>query len=368
MKISFLDLKSQYQSIKEEIDQAVTMVLEESTFIGGKPVTNFEKQFAHYIGSSHCITCGNGTDALELVLKAMALKAGDEVIVPACSWIATAGAVFSIGARPVFADVKPDTYTIDPEDTKRKISKRTKAIIPVHLYGLPAEMDKILAIAKQHHLQVIEDCAQAHGALYKGRKVGNWGDVATFSFYPSKNLGAYGDAGAILTTNDELAEKVRMIANQGQKEKHEHLIHGRNSRMDTLQAAILSVKLSYLDKWNDRRILHAKLYHKLLKDTSFILPSVPADSRHVFHLFVMQVKKREEMIRFLLQRGIATAIHYPLPLPFLQLFKDLGYQYEEFPVASSQKNNLLSLPMYPELTKDQIAYICEQLKAAESVL
>src|SRR5438874_10010181 len=274
MQIPLVDLKAQYATIKNEVDQAIANVLADTAFISGKYAKIFEQEFAPYAGLQHCIGCGNGTDALELALAALGIGPGDEVLVPAFTWVSSAFCVSQLGAKPVFVDMLPTLYTIDPSKIEAKITSRTKAIIPVHLYGLPAEMDEIMAIARKHKLHVIEDCAQAHGATYKGRKVGTFGDIACFSFYPGKNLGAYGDAGCLCTNNEDLATKARKIANYGGLTRHEHEFAGRNSRLDGIQAAILTVKLKYIDRWNQARQRHAKAYtDALLKCVGASSPS-----------------------------------------------------------------------------------------------
>lgn len=361
MKVPFVDLKAQYLSIKDTIDEAIAGIVEQSNFIGGQVVTDFENAFADYIGAAHCIGCGNCTDALEIILQSVGIGPGDEVIVPACSWISTSESVTTAGAKPIFADILPELYTIDPNDVVKKITSKTKAIIPVHLYGLPAEMDEILAIAGKHNLLVIEDCAQSHGAEYKGKKTGTFGIASAFSFYPGKNLGAYGDGGAMVTNDHELAEKLRMRANHGQKGKHNHIIEGRNSRLDSLQAAILLAKLPHLNSWSKARLENASIYTINLKNSGFIVPIIPDYSTHVFHLYVIQVENRDSLIEKLRAHGIQVFLHYPTPLPFLEAYKYLNHQPKDFPVASSQMNRILSLPMYPELSEEQINYVCQTL-------
>lgn len=364
MKIPFVDLQAQYVSIKKEVDEAIQNCLDTSTFIGGSVVQQFESDFAAYIGVDHCIGCGNGTDALEISLKALGIGEGDEVIVPACSWIATSEAVSSVGARPVFVDILPDYYTIDPDKILKCINARTKAIIPVHLYGLPAEMDEIMAIAAKYGLRVIEDCAQAHGAVYKGKKVGTFGDAAAFSFFPGKNLGAYGDAGAALTSHKALGKRISMIGNHGQLKKHNHELEGRNSRLDSIHAAVLAVKLRYLDKWNNSRIKAASRYQELLQIPDLVRPSKPDYSKHVFHIYAIRTDKRDELRNALSRNGISTGIHYPEPLPFVKAYAQYGYTEEDFPVANEYKSKILSLPIYPELQNDQVEYICKTISSA----
>ena len=361
MKVPFVDLKSQYLSIKEEIDRAIQEVIDNAEFVGGQNVKIFEGAFARYTGASHAVGCANGTDAIEIALKSMGIQPGDEVIVPACTWISTAEAVSAIDAIPVFADVLPGLYTIDPEDIERKLTNKTRAIIPVHLYGLPAEMDEIMHIANKHGVQVMEDCAQAHGAVYKDQKVGTFGQAASFSFYPGKNLGAYGDAGCMITNDQEIAEKMEMIGNHGQKGKHNHVIEGRNSRLDGMQAAILKVKLDHIEQWTAARQKNARYYNKRLADSSLVTPLIPDYSSHVFHLYVVQVESREQIRKLLGEKDIATGIHYPTPLPYLMAYEKLGHKPADFPVSYKQKDKILSLPMFPELTREQIEYVCEAL-------
>jgi len=364
MNIPFVDLKAQYISIKDEIDAAVSAVLSRTAFIGGDFVSQFEEHFADYIGAKHCIGCGNGTDALELALSAFGIGKGDEVIVPANSFIATSEAVTRVGANVVFVDNDPQYYTIDVKKIEEKITSKTKAIIPVHLYGLPAEMDEILSVAERHHLLVIEDCAQAHGALYKGKKAGTFGDAACFSFYPGKNLGAYGDAGAIVLNDENVAKQIRCIANHGRTSKYDHAYEGRNSRLDGLQAAILDVKLRYLDEWTDLRRNNADSYRKYLPASLVVLPLGQTFSKHVYHLFVVRVNERERIQTQLKERGIDTGIHYPIALPLLQAYSYLGNNTSDFPVAASQMGKLLSLPMFAELTEEQILYIASNISEA----
>lgn len=361
MKVPFQNLYLQYTSIKAEIDAAIADCLNNSQFIGGDKVKLFEQDFAAYTGTQYCVTCGNGTDSIEIILSALGISAGDEVIVPAHSWISTSEAVSSVGAKPVFVDTRSDLYTIDTTKIADKITSRTKAIIPVHLYGLPAEMDEILAIAEKHNLHVVEDCAQAHGATYKGRKVGTFGVAASFSFYPGKNLGAYGDAGGIVTNDAGLAERCRQIANHGQIKKNVHVSEGRNSRLDTIQAAVLSVKLKHLSNWNERRRMAAKKYFELLHGADIVLPLAPDYSAHVYHLFVIQIENREMVKGALTEAGIETSIHYPTMLPFLAPY---GFPETDFPACYSYQNSILTLPMFPEITTAEIEYVCDTLLRA----
>lgn len=362
MNVPFVDLKAQHLSLKEELDGAIVKVVSETAFIGGRYATAFEMAFAEYLGVSHCIAIANGTDAIEIALQAVGIEPGDEVLVPANTFIATAEAVSNIGARPVFVDIDPLFYHIDPAKIEQKITPRTKAIIPVHLYGLPVDMDSIMLVARKHGLKVVEDTAQAHGATYKGQKVGSFGDAATFSFYPSKNLGAFGDAGAIVTNTKETADRARLIASHGQAAKNSHTIIGRNSRMDGIQAAVLSVKLPHLDGWLEARRANAKIYNELLGDSGLTLPVEPEHSRHTYHLYVVQVPDRDSVQAKLGEAGIETGVHYPTALPFMEAYQHLGHTPDDFPVAQSQMGKLLSLPMYAELTAEQIEYVCSTLK------
>lgn len=366
MRVPFVDLKAQYNALRPEIDAAINGVLSATAFIGGRHADEFEKAFADYLGVGHCVAVGNGTDAIEIALAAIGIGDGDEVIVPANTFFATAEAVSNVGATPVFVDCEPRHYNIDPAKIEQQITPRTKAIIPVHLYGLPAEMDEIMAIAKRHSLEVIEDTAQAHGAAYKGKKAGTFGDAATFSFYPSKNLGAAGDAGAVVTNDAAIAERVRLIANHGQAAKNRHSLIGRNSRMDGIQAAILSVKLPHLDAWIDARRRNAAAYAELLGDAGIGLPAEPGHSRHVYHLYVVQVDNRDGVQAKLAEAGIETGVHYPTAVPLLEAYHGRGYTPQDSPVACEQMGKLLSLPMYAELTREQIEYVCSVLKAALS--
>jgi len=361
MQVPFVDLKAQYLSIKEEIDGAIGQVLQNTSFIGGQTVRQFEKAFAEYIGINHCVSCANGTDAIEMLLQAMGIGEGDEVIVPAISWIATSEAVSTVGGTPVFVDIEPEFYTLNPAKIEEKITPKTKAIIPVHLYGQPANMPAIMKIAQKHQLKVLEDCAQAHGATIEGKTVGTWGDCGSFSFYPGKNLGAYGDAGAMITNDPELAERVRRIGNHGQLTKHDHSIEGRNSRLDTLQAAILSVKLPHLTKWTKARQAHALHYDKLLNDAPVATPQIRENAESVYHLYVIRSKQRDDLKDYLKTQGIATGIHYPKALPLLPCYQQLSHTAEDFPIAAQYQQEILSLPIFAELTKEQMEQVAQSI-------
>jgi len=364
-KVPLVDLNTQYFSLKEALDSAIAEVISESAFIGfsNNPfIKKFEQDFSRFLGIKNCIGCANGTDSIELILKALDIKPGDEVIVPAHTWISTSEAVSTVGAKPIFVDTLKDLYTIDPIEIEKKITPKTKAIIPVHLYGLPADMDEILLIAKKHNLFVIEDCAQAHGAAYKNQLVGTMGDAASFSFYPGKNLGAYGDAGCVVTNNDHLATKVRQLANHGRSSKFDHSMEGRNSRLDGLQAAILSVKLPFLLDWTKKRIHNAKVYSEKLETLNLKTPITPINKKHVFHLYVVQVENRDEVKATLNTKGIEAGIHYPLSLPELEAYKNHNLNLNEYKNSIDQTKKILSLPLYPELSEQQIQFVCDSLK------
>ncbi|TAG92449.1 MAG: DegT/DnrJ/EryC1/StrS family aminotransferase [Bacteroidetes bacterium] len=361
MKVPFVDLQAQYQTIKSEIDKAIQQVIEDMDFVGGKYPKKFEEEFARFLGINHFISCGNGTDSIEILLKSMNIGVGDEVIVPAFSWISTSEAVSNVGAKPIFVDIENDFYCINPLLIEEKITSKTKAIIPVHFYGQPANMPLIMQIAKKYQLKVLEDCAQAHGAMIDNKMVGTWGDAASFSFYPGKNLGAYGDAGGMATNNIDIAEKARRIANHGQLNKHDHLFEGRNSRLDSLQASVLLTKLPYLFEWTEKRIKNAQFYNNLLKNIVEI-PQLRPNSKHVFHLYVIRTQNRDELQRQLLEKEIQTSVHYPKALPFLPCYvKNNNFPEKKFPVSFQFQKEILSLPMFAELSKEQIDYVADKI-------
>ena len=364
MQIPFVDLKKQYKSLRNEIDAAIDTVISKSAFIGGPFVESFEAAFASYCNVKHCIGVGNGTDALFIALKALGTGKGDEVITVANSFIATSEAITMTGAKVVFVDINPHTYNVDVEKIEEKITGRTRVIIPVHLYGQPADMDPILDLAKKYNLKVVEDAAQAHGAIYKGRRIGSLGNMSCFSFYPGKNLGAYGDAGAIVTDDSTLALKARMIANHGRIEKYDHEMEGVNSRLDALQAAILQIKLQHLEQWTELRRKNAYYYNELLKDISVITPAEIDNVRAVYHLYVVRVPYglRETLQDDLKSQGISTGIHYPIALPNLKAYRSLGLPGNEFKEATRASQEILSLPMFPELQNHQIEYIVKKIK------
>lgn len=362
MHVSFVDLRLQYQSLKEEIDQAVQTIFLGGQFIGGNAVAQFESDFASLYSATNCIGVGNGTDALFVSLKMLGVGVGDEVITPAFSWISSAETISMTGAKPVFADVDLETYTIDVRQIEPKITSNTKGIIAVHLYGQAAHVAEIQKLCKKHNLFLIEDCAQAHLTEENAKLVGTIGDAGAFSFYPTKNLGAFGDAGCILTNNDPLAERMRLFANHGGLGRHE--IEGINSRLDSIQAAILSVKCKYIYEWTKRRIYLASVYANLLRDVSeIVLPVIRKNTRHTYHLFVIRTEKRDQLKAYLAEHEIQTLIHYPVALPYLPAYKDQGYKKGDFPVSEKCAPEVLSLPIYPELSEHQIEYVCKTIKA-----
>ena len=362
LQVPFVDLNAQYKSVRKDIDDAISSVIANSDFIGGERLKEFERAFARIQGANHCVGVGNGTDALYITLKMLGIGAGDEVITAANSWISTAETISQTGATPVFVDID-EYYNIDTNLIEPSITPRTKAIIPVHLYGQPADMNTIMQICSDHKLLLIEDCAQAHLARIDGRLVGTFGCAGTFSFYPGKNLGAYGDAGAIVSNSDEMINRFRMYANHGALQKHEHQIVGINSRLDGLQAAILSAKLPYLRKWTEARRKIADLYSALLSGIDdLVLPGVAPNRSHVFHLYVVRSSRRDALKEYLGHRGIGTGIHYPRALPFLPAYSSLGYTAKQFPKAHQYQSEILSLPIYPELTSTQIDHVVTSIR------
>lgn len=358
MKIAMVDLRKQYLSIKNEIDSSLMEIVESTQFILGKKVTEFENGCASFLNVKHAIGCASGTDALQIALMAIDIKPGDEVITTPFTFVATAETIALLGAVPVYADIDEKTYNIDPDKIEAAITPRTKAIIPVHLYGQAADMDKIMAVAAKHKLFVIEDAAQSFGTDYKGKKVCGLGHIAATSFFPSKNLGAYGDAGMMFTNDDNLAQKMRMIAAHGSKERYVHEILGINSRIDTLQAAILNVKLKYIAEWNSKRARNAELYKKYLADADVVLPYTADFSNHIYHQFSLRVKDRKGLQTRLQEKGVPTAVHYPVPL-----HKQPAFRTEvSLPVAEKVAEEIISLPMFPELSEDEIVYIADKIK------
>jgi len=362
LPVPFVDLTAQYQSIKGEIDLAIARVIENTSFILGPEVEAFERAFAEYVGVRFCVGLNSGTAALHLALLAAGIGAGDEVILPANSFFATAEAVSVAGATPVFVDADAISYTIDPGKIETAITARTRAIIPVHLYGQPADLDPVFEMARRRNLLVIEDAAQAHGAEYKGRRVGGLGDIGCFSFYPGKNLGAYGEGGAIVTGDAEFARRVRLLRDHGSEQKYRHEIIGYNFRLEGIQAAVLNVKLRHLDRWNELRRRHAVSYDELLKDSNLILPREMPYSRHAYHLYVVQSERRDELQQQLAQAGIQTGIHYPIPIHLQPAYASLNYQRGNFPETEKQSDRVLSLPMFAELTDEQIESVAQAIR------
>jgi dTDP-4-amino-4,6-dideoxygalactose transaminase len=374
--IPLVDLKAQYATIKPEVDSAIQAVVDSVAFINGPQVRTFEGAFAAFCGARHAVGVQSGTAALHLALMACDVGPGDEVIVPSMTFIATAEMIGRLGASPVFVDVDPRTCNLDPAALEKAVTPRTRAVIPVHLYGQPAEMDAILEIARRNGLRVIEDAAQAHGAEFRGRRVGTLGDVAVFSFYPGKNLGAYGDAGALVTNDGDLADQVRLLRNHGRRSKYTHEREGFNYRLDTLQAAVLEAKLPHLDAWNTARRHNAKLYRQYLSGLPVELPYEASHVRSVYHLFVIRVRRpnsgigapavagRDQVLEYLQANGVGAGVHYPIPLHMQPAYEHLGAQPDDLPASWTAAQEILSLPMYPELTEEQIRKVADTLREA----
>lgn len=381
MQVPIMDLKRQYEMIKDEIDEAIQKTIDSCAFVAGEKVREFENSFANYCGIKHAIGISTGTGAIYVALKALDIGRHDAVITVPYTFIATAEAISFTGATPIFVDIKDDSCTIDPEKIKEYIEEKcewvekkgvlrdqekklnVKAIVPVHLYGQPADMDPIMEIAKKYGLAVIEDAAQAHGAIYKEKKAGSIGTLGAFSFYPSKNLGAYGQGGMVICDDDQLAEKVRMLIDHGQKERYYHEFEGWNYKMDGFQASILNVKLNYLDDWNEDRRHNAHYYNELLNGLEKIItPKEMAYARHIYHLYVVRVPDRDNFQSFLKENGVGTGIHYPIPLHLQKAYKHLNYKEGDFPISEKCSREVVSLPMFPELTHQEIEYVCRIIK------
>ncbi len=363
MKIDFVDLKAQYASISREVDKAIRRVVVNSDFILGKDVESFEREFAAYCEVAHAIGVDSGASALELVLRAYDVGDGDEVITASHTFSATAFAISATGAKPVFVDVDQHTYNMNPALVEAAITPRTKAIMPVHLYGQPADIDEISRIARKHNLLLIEDACQAHGAKFQGKRVGSFGDSAAFSFYPGKNLGAYGDGGMIVTNDATVADKLRILRNCGQSEKYKHVMVGFNRRLDSLQAAVLRAKLPHLDDWNQARRTAAALYKELLADADHVVtPREGADRTHVYHLYVIQHPHRDALMTHLREQGVSAGLHYPTPVHLQPCYEFLKVPRGSLPVTESLASRVISLPMYPELTREQIEFVCDSVK------
>jgi dTDP-4-amino-4,6-dideoxygalactose transaminase len=358
MKVPFLDLRAHHAPLIETFDRAIREVIESSAFAGGPFVEKFEEEFAAFCGSSHAIAVGNGTDALWLALLALGIGEGDEVITVPNTFIATVEAITYCKARPVFVDVDPDTFTMNPAELEKALTKKTKAIIPVHLFGQPADMDPILQFARAHGLFVVEDAAQAHGSRYKGRKAGTIADAGCFSFYPGKNLGAFGEGGAVVTNDPELRKQIQMLRDHGQSRKYYHALMGWNCRMDGIQGAVLSVKLRHLDEANSLRRKHASEYNKAFAGIDEILTPLEASyARHVYHVYAIRVQQRDAVLRHLQAKGVGCAVHYPVPIHLQDACRNLGYERGAFPIAERLADEFLSLPMFPELTQQQVEYV-----------
>lgn len=363
MVIPFVDLKAQYAAIGAEVDEALHSVVTNADFILGKDVELFEQEFARYCEADYAVGVDSGTSALELALRAYGIGEGDEVITVSHTFIATVAAISYTGARPILVDIDRDTYNIDPALIEKAITSRTKAIIPVHLYGQASDLDAVIDVARKHSIIVIEDACQAHGALYRGKPVGAIGDAGCFSFYPGKNLGAYGDAGMIVTNSPEIAERLKLLRNYGQPEKYLHTMMGYNRRLDSLQAAVLRVKLRHLDQWNASRQRAAMRYDELLKGVDSIrTPYVAEESLHIYHLFVIQHPQRDRLLNYLREQGVYGGLHYPTPVHLQPCYENLGMRSGSLPVTEALASQVISLPMYAEITDEQIEYVCDCVK------
>ena len=366
MKVNFVDLVSQHASIQAEIQEELDKVMGSASFVLGPSVREFEEAFADYCGAKHCVGVASGADALILALKALGIGPGDEVITVANTFIATTNAIALVGATPVLVDIDPGTYTINVDLIEAAITDKTKCIMPVHLYGQPVDMEPIRALAKKHGLKILEDAAQAHGATYRGQRTGTLGDAAGFSFYPGKNLGAYGEGGAVVTNDDQIAEAVRVYRDVGQSEKYIHPVIGHNSRLHSMQAAVLKVKLKYLDEWNAKRSHFAKRYQELLADTSLVLPKVAPDAESVWHLFVVQHEQRDALMQALKEQDIYCGIHYPRPIHKQAPYAHVRTVPDNAPITSDIADKLLSLPMHPELTEEQVQKVATAIHDFEA--
>jgi dTDP-4-amino-4,6-dideoxygalactose transaminase len=361
--IPFVDLRAQYLAIKDEIDEAVLNVLDSTQFVLGKDVAAFEELFGKYTATDHAMGVNSGTSALHLALLAAGVERGDEVITTPFTFIASTSAIDYCGGVPVFVDIDPATFTIDPALIEAAITSRTKAILPIHLYGQPADMDPIMDIAKRHGIRVIEDAAQAHGAEYKGKRIGSIGDMGCFSFYPGKNLGAYGEGGAVTTNDAEAARVVRMLRDWGAERKYYHDLKGFNYRLEGVQGAVLRVKMAYIEEWTEARRAVAQRYDEWLAGTAVATPVEAADRRHVYHVYAVRTPHRAELQQYLQEKGISTGIHYPIPVHLQKAFAELGHHEGDFPHSEAASNEVLSLPMYPELQKDQQEEVVEAIAA-----
>jgi len=365
-RVPLVDLAAQYPEIRADVDAAIARVLDSTAFILGREVADFEAAFAAHVGATGAVGVASGTAAIELALRACGVTAGDEVITAAHTFIATAEAISHTGARPVFVDIDPVTFNLDPAAVRAALTPRTRAIVPVHLYGQPADMTALMALAREHGLFVVEDAAQAHGAEVDGRRCGSIGDLAAFSFYPGKNLGAYGDAGAVTGTNEALLARVRKLRDHGRTSKYEHDEVGFGERMDALQAAILGVKLRHLESWTERRRAHARRYAELLEELPVELPREAPDRRHVYHLYVIRAERRDELLAHLKASGIDAGIHYPVPLHLQPAYADLGYAAGSLPETERAAREILSLPIYPELVDEQLVAVADAIRSFDA--
>ncbi|MBI3036862.1 DegT/DnrJ/EryC1/StrS family aminotransferase [Candidatus Woesearchaeota archaeon] len=361
MNVPFLDLKRQYRSIKPEIDKAIADVVESQLFVMGPKLEELEKSFANYCGTKHATGANSGTSALHMALLALGVGEGDEVITCPNSFFATAEVITAVGARPAFADINPESFCMDADELRKKITQKTKAVIPVHLYGQTADMGPIMEVAEEKGLHVIEDACQAHGALYNGRKAGSFGIISCFSFYPGKNLGAYGDGGICVTSDPQLDEKLKLLRSHGESPKHTHRIPGFNFRLDEIQAAVLNVKLKHLDKWNDGRRKNARLYNELLKNPEIRLPKEMSYGKHVYHIYAVRSRKRDMLAAYVKERSVATGVHYPTPIHLQSAYSGLGCKEGSFPESENAAKEILSLPMFAELTEEEIGYVSDAI-------
>ena len=363
MNVPFVDFSQQYQAVKDQIDRGLKSVFEKGNFILGEEEKDFEVQFARFCGTKHAVGVNSGTDALYLALGALDISIGDEVIIPTFTFIATALCISYTGAKPVFVDIEEETYNVDPQKLEEAITEKTKAIILVHLYGQTANMDEMTTIAKKYNIPIIEDACQAHGATYKGKKTGSLGDIGCFSFYPTKSLGAFGDGGIVVTNREEISEKIQMLRDYGRKDRYEYKIKGYNSRLDTVQAVVLSAKLKYLDEWNKMRNRQAAYYCEQLKDIpGVIVPVTGKDRTHVFQTFAIRVPDRNAICEEMNSKGVSALIHYPIPIHLQEAYADLGHKKGDFPVSEMVADEVLSLPMFPHISNEKIDYVCASLK------
>jgi dTDP-4-amino-4,6-dideoxygalactose transaminase len=365
MDVPFVDLTANYRRIEAEIDGAMAEVIESTQFIGGDTLREFERAFADYVGVDHAVGVGSGTEAIRLGLETLGVGDGDEVVTVSHTFVSTVDGIVNNGGRPRFVDVDPDTYTMDPSLVEDAITDRTEVIMPVHLYGGAADLDPILDVAADHDVRILEDAAQAHGTRYKGERVGQFGDIACYSFYPSKNLGAFGDAGMVVTDDDETAEQLRALREYGETEKYRHELVGYNSRMDTLQATVLRTKLDHLDEWNDERRTAATQYNDRLADTPLVVPEPASFTDHIYHLYVVRTRdedERDALQAYLDDRGVDTGIHYPIPVHEQPSYQSLSDEFDDLPVTERVTPRILSLPMYPEITDEQVAYVCDVIE------